>query len=381
MFACDSFDNCGYYDIINVDTGLLSISTRSTNMELNIGANIKKLRLDKGLTQEQLANILGISTAAVSKWEAKNTYPDITMLIPLAQIFNVSLDDLMRYDETKVQEEITVVLRDYKRLCIEGKNREASALIMQARQKYPNDFRIMSKYILDISRSFQSLQDNQSEILVLCDSILNNCTQDKLRHVAIQVKAKVLHTCGDTESAIELLSSLPKAQAALATEQIFSKGSAEYRTWNRKNCYSLLNIMAIKHARTIQYDPNIAPSEKIGKLTEIAENYAKFGENEHCAFMCIAEEAVYWIAADLIMKSDSDIHEIIKAQEAHLYAMHKIEKLSKSDLTLQELLIETYGTKNLIKHQISILKTSPYPQYVAPRNDPEYTEMLNRWDR
>ena len=40
-------------------------------MELNIGMNIKRLRLAKGLTQEQLAELLTISTAAVSKWEAK----------------------------------------------------------------------------------------------------------------------------------------------------------------------------------------------------------------------------------------------------------------------------------------------------------------------
>ena len=46
-------------------------------MELNIGMNIKRLRLAKGLTQEQLAELLTISTAAVSKWEAKITYPDM----------------------------------------------------------------------------------------------------------------------------------------------------------------------------------------------------------------------------------------------------------------------------------------------------------------
>ena len=54
-------------------------------MDLKNGTNIKHLRLAKGLTQEQLADLLGISTAAVSKWEARNTYPDITMLFPLAE--------------------------------------------------------------------------------------------------------------------------------------------------------------------------------------------------------------------------------------------------------------------------------------------------------
>ena len=68
-------------------------------MNLNIGTNIKRLRLEKGLTQEQLAELLCVSTAAVSKWESKNTYPDITLLFPLASIFGVTIDELMGYDE------------------------------------------------------------------------------------------------------------------------------------------------------------------------------------------------------------------------------------------------------------------------------------------
>ena len=72
-------------------------------MELNIGTNIKRMRQNKGLTQEQLADILGVSPAAVSKWEAKNTYPDITMLVPLALVFGITLDELMQYDEEKTK--------------------------------------------------------------------------------------------------------------------------------------------------------------------------------------------------------------------------------------------------------------------------------------
>ncbi len=64
------------------------------------------LRLAKGLTQEQLAELLTISTAAVSKWEAKNTYPDITMLFPLAEIFGVTVDELLGYDEAKAKADV-----------------------------------------------------------------------------------------------------------------------------------------------------------------------------------------------------------------------------------------------------------------------------------
>ena len=59
-------------------------------MELKIGKRIQDLRKQKGLTQEQVAAALNISAAAVSKWETDTTYPDITILNPLARLLGVS---------------------------------------------------------------------------------------------------------------------------------------------------------------------------------------------------------------------------------------------------------------------------------------------------
>ncbi len=68
-------------------------------MEITIGENIKQLRRSKGMTQEQLAEILNISNAAVSKWERGDSFPDITMLFPIADYFGISLDELMGHNE------------------------------------------------------------------------------------------------------------------------------------------------------------------------------------------------------------------------------------------------------------------------------------------
>ncbi len=61
---------------------------------MSLSENIKRIRLEKNLTQEQLASSLGISAQAVSKWENSETYPDGSLLLPLAQELNVSLDEL-----------------------------------------------------------------------------------------------------------------------------------------------------------------------------------------------------------------------------------------------------------------------------------------------
>ncbi len=68
-------------------------------MEITIGENIKRLRREVGMTQEQLAEKLNVTNAAVSKWERGDSLPDITMLFPIADYFGISVDELMGHTE------------------------------------------------------------------------------------------------------------------------------------------------------------------------------------------------------------------------------------------------------------------------------------------
>lgn len=64
-------------------------------MDITIGKRIAALRKEKGLKQEELAQLLGISGQAVSKWENDQTCPDISLLPQLAKILGVSVDELL----------------------------------------------------------------------------------------------------------------------------------------------------------------------------------------------------------------------------------------------------------------------------------------------
>ena len=64
-------------------------------METTIGKRIASLRKDKGLKQEDLAQMLGVSGQAVSKWENDQTCPDISLLPQLAKILGVTVDELL----------------------------------------------------------------------------------------------------------------------------------------------------------------------------------------------------------------------------------------------------------------------------------------------
>ena len=72
-------------------------------MNLKFGENLRKYRLNAGLTQEQLADIFGVSLQSVSRWEnaQKASYPDIELLCSIARHFGVSVDTLLGNNGTQ----------------------------------------------------------------------------------------------------------------------------------------------------------------------------------------------------------------------------------------------------------------------------------------
>lgn len=82
-------------------------------MEMNIGPIIMEKRKEKKVTQQELANFIGVSKASVSKWETGQTYPDITLLPLLAAYFDITIDSLLTYEPQLDNHEIQ---RIYARL-------------------------------------------------------------------------------------------------------------------------------------------------------------------------------------------------------------------------------------------------------------------------
>ena len=73
---------------------------------MSLGKNIAALRKEKGLTQAQLGELLGVSNQAVSKWEQEINLPDVMLLPRIAKVFEVSIDRLFEENETEEEVEI-----------------------------------------------------------------------------------------------------------------------------------------------------------------------------------------------------------------------------------------------------------------------------------
>ena len=79
----------------------------------------KKYRKEAGMTQEEMANRLGVTTPAVNKWENSNSKPDIELLAPIARLLDISLDTLLSYHEYLSDTEIKEIIRKMDRMSSE----------------------------------------------------------------------------------------------------------------------------------------------------------------------------------------------------------------------------------------------------------------------
>jgi transcriptional regulator with XRE-family HTH domain len=70
---------------------------------MEIGSKLKKARLEKKLTQENVANILNVSRSTISSWEVGRSYPDLDNLVAISNLYDVSLDNLLREDSNMVK--------------------------------------------------------------------------------------------------------------------------------------------------------------------------------------------------------------------------------------------------------------------------------------
>lgn len=105
---------------------------------MKLNETIASLRREKGYTQETLAEMLGVSTQAVSKWECAASMPDISLLPRLSEIFDVSADYLLGC-ERNVRRTIDEVIAEANRL----RHDEATALLARTLARYPGDNLLM----------------------------------------------------------------------------------------------------------------------------------------------------------------------------------------------------------------------------------------------
>lgn len=105
---------------------------------MQIGSVIRKYRKECGLTQEEMAKRLGVTTPAVNKWENGNTNPDIELLAPIARLLHISLDTLLSFQEKLPDMEIETLIRQMDDKLEKEGFEKTYEWAVQITKKYPN---------------------------------------------------------------------------------------------------------------------------------------------------------------------------------------------------------------------------------------------------
>lgn len=105
---------------------------------MNIAEVIRKYRKEAGLTQEEMAKRLGVTTPAVNKWENGKSTPDIELLSPIARLLHISLDTLMSFHEELSPAEIDEIIREMDNMFNTEGFEKAYEWATEKVKKYPN---------------------------------------------------------------------------------------------------------------------------------------------------------------------------------------------------------------------------------------------------
>lgn len=110
---------------------------------MQIGEVIRKYRKAADMTQEEMANRLGVTAPAVNKWENGNSLPDIMLLAPIARLLQVSLDELLAFREELTQEEINGLVQEAEKRGKEESYEEVFQWAKKQLELYPNCEQLM----------------------------------------------------------------------------------------------------------------------------------------------------------------------------------------------------------------------------------------------
>ncbi len=134
---------------------------------MELAANLKRLRKEHDMTQEDLAKLLGVTAQAVSKWERGESCPDITLLPALAAHYGVSIEDLLGVNGQANKEKRDAVLKKWQKLILppEGVRAQAADYLREQLRDFPQDWDLWIKlgfcldgmYVSSISSAHTSL--------------------------------------------------------------------------------------------------------------------------------------------------------------------------------------------------------------------------------
>lgn len=187
----------------------------SGGIRMNISETIRTYRKERNMTQEQVANYLGVSAPAVNKWEKGISYPDITLLAPLARLLRINVDTLLSFhdelSENEIGQFINELSQDMLQLGFEKSFRIASDKI----KEYPNcnklilwTAQILNGYLVMKLQDVDDVEKYKKQIDTWLSTVAF-CEEHELANAALMSLAGNLMNEKKYEEAQKLIDQIP----------------------------------------------------------------------------------------------------------------------------------------------------------------------------
>lgn len=250
-------------------------------MELSLGKKIRALRKARGITQEELANALGISFQAVSKWETGIALPDLTMTPAIARYFGVTMDVLFDFDLREVAEKVEKICHEAWK-CRDAEPEKARGILNEGLRRYPDNDLLLNNLLYTYDPDTEP-----DDVIDLASRLIEKTEQADVRYDAIRFLAYAYRAKGDEKSALAAIEQIPEIYFSKLSELAFVAGGETKRAAADKEKWisfeRVLDMMA-KLAEVYEVDGKIGDAiretENAGRLIHALDTDPKIGAFE-----------------------------------------------------------------------------------------------------
>lgn len=190
---------------------------------LYIAENLKALRKSKGLTQEAVAEMLNVSPQSVSKWERGDTYPDITLLPTLANLYETSVDALIGMDKITSEKAKQTIFTTGQKYIWDGEYNAAVKHYADALKTFPGNESILAE--MAIASALMGSPEKLRQAVELCERIWEGNPGERVRHTIRAASCFIYLKAGQKSQAFAVARSLPHVRES--RETIFAQLAKE----------------------------------------------------------------------------------------------------------------------------------------------------------
>ena len=240
---------------------------------IKLGQKIKELRKAKNISQETLANFLGVSFQSVSKWETDTTLPDVALIPAIASFFGVSTDELFDFNLYDIEQKVMEICHK-SWACRDKEPEKAEAILREGLKKYPGNDIILNNLLCVIP-----YPERANEVIDLCKALIDGTKYDDVKYDACRIMALAYHSIGEYSLCKEAIERIPEIYfTKLEVAADLLEGEEQFEAAVRQ--------------RSLSFESVISMCMKMGKY------YAEQGDTEKARIQYTMAKNIYLSAKD-----------------------------------------------------------------------------------